>query len=132
MAISNMEAITISKAAQTHGTPSTNIEEFRMHVAIYVNTLVQYWFVVTILTSTSIFNPVLLAENESRLSEYGTVQITTLAYFYGSEAAVQFEGTTYIISPAVLNRDELLSEWAMFRRAFFRRKRRGQCCRSKK
>jgi hypothetical protein len=121
--------IAISKTAKTRGTPATTIEEFRVHVAIpYVDALVSNINtrfsdeVVKILTSSSIFNPALLPESETQLSAYGALQVKTLADFYGSEATVKFESTTYT-SPAVLNKDELLSEWPMFKRACFQEKK---------
>jgi hypothetical protein len=132
VAISDIEAkhgIAISKTARTRGTPATTVEEFCVHVAIpYVDALVSNINtrfsdeVVKILTSSSIFNPALLPESETQLSAYGALQVKTLADFYGNEATIKFESTTYT-SPAILNKDELLSEWPMFKRAFFQEKK---------
>ena len=63
----------------------------------------------------SIFNPSLLPSKDS-LNVYGNDEITLLANFYGKPAEVKFDGVTYS-SPPLLNRDDLLSEWKIFRRA---------------
>ena len=44
-------------------------------------------------------------------------EIKVLAEFYGKEAQVQYAGITYT-SPPLLDKDDLLSEWKIFRRAF--------------
>ncbi len=47
----------------------------------------------------------------------GTEEIKVLAEFYGKEVQVQYAGITYT-SPPLLDKDDLLSEWKIFRRAF--------------
>ena len=74
-----------------------------------------------IVTAMSIFNPSLLPTEDS-LPSYGNEQIKELAEFYGKEAEVQYAGMTYT-SPPLLNGDELLSEWKIFRHAFLLEKK---------
>ena len=68
-----------------------------------------------IVTAMSIFSPSLLPA-EASLQSYGSEQIKILAEFYGKEAEVEYAFTTYT-SPRLLDGDELLSEWKIFRRA---------------
>ena len=63
----------------------------------------------------SIFNSTLLPTEDS-LPSYGNEQIKILANFYGKEAEVQYAGITYT-SPPLLDGDELLSKWKIFRNA---------------
>ena len=69
-----------------------------------------------IITAMSIFNPSLLPTDDS-ITSYSNDQIQVLAQFYWEEAEVQFAGSTFT-SPLLLDREELLSEWKIFRRAF--------------
>ena len=69
---------------------------------------------VKIVAAMSIFSPSLPAE--ASLPSYGSEQIKILAEFYGKEAEVEYAWTTYT-SPPLLDGDELLSEWKIFRRA---------------
>ena len=69
---------------------------------------------VKIVTAMSIFSPSLLPA-EASLS-YGSEQIKFLAEFYGKEVEIEYAWTTYT-SPPLLDGDELLSEWKIFRRA---------------
>ena len=68
-----------------------------------------------IVTAMSIFSPSLLL-TEASLPSYGSEQIKILAEFYGKEAEVEYTLTTYT-SPPLLDGDELLSRWKIFRRA---------------
>ena len=119
--------ITISTTTGcTRNTTATSVNEFRVQVAIpYLDALVSNIKsrfsddVVKVVTSASIFNPTILPENEAQLPNYGTTPLTTLADFYGKEAVVEFEGT----SPAIIKREELFSEWPIFKRAFFHEKK---------
>lgn len=71
---------------------------------------------VKLLVATSIFNPAQLPAEES-LSSYGLQEINDLADFYGNEASLEYHGVTYT-SPPLLDREELLSEWKIFRKAY--------------
>ena len=76
---------------------------------------------VKIVTAMSIFSPSLLPV-EAFLPSYGSEQIKILAEFYGKEAEVEYAWTTYT-SPPLLDGDELISEWKIFRRALLVEKR---------
>ena len=69
----------------------------------------------------SIFSPSLLPADAS-LPSYGSQQIKILAEFYGKEAEVEYAWMTYT-SPPLLDGDELLSEWKIFRRALLVKKK---------
>ena len=56
------------------------------------------------------------------LRAYGNSKLLTLANFYGVKAEVTFEGVTYS-SLAIMNREELLGEWQVFKRAVFQEKK---------
>ena len=73
------------------------------------------------LVATSIFNPAEVPTDQDSLSSYGLQQIKDLADFYGRQASVDYCGVTYT-SPPLLHRDELLSEWKVFRRAMHKEK----------
>ena len=105
----------------------STIREYRQKVAIpYLDQLsmnINNRFLdkaVKLLVATSIFNLSLLPQEQS-LNSYGLQEITDLADFYGSEASVEFQGAIYKSSP-LLDREELLSEWKFFRRAFYKEK----------
>ena len=68
--------------------------------------------------ATSTFNPVELTIYDS-VSSYGVQQIKELADFYGTEASVTYHGVTYTSQPFVTH-DELVSEWKVFRRAWYK------------
>lgn len=101
----------------------TDVSVYRTHVAIpYIDALLKNiderfsTNAVKILTAMSVFNPALLPPKES-LNTYGVDKITTLADFYGEPAEVEFDGETHT-SPPLLNKEDLLSEWTIFKRAF--------------
>ncbi len=100
----------------------STIAEYRTQVVIpYIDALLENIKsrftdkAVEIITAMSIFNPFLLPTEDS-LHSYGTEEIKVLAEFYGKEAQVQYAGITYT-SPPLLDKDDLLSEWKIFRRA---------------
>ncbi len=72
---------------------------------------------VKILTAMSVFNPSLLPAKED-LSSYGVDKISCLGDFHGKPAEFEFDGITYSSTP-LLNKDDLISEWAIFKRALF-------------
>ena len=78
--------------------------------------------VVDLVVSASVFNPALLTGDETLLRAYGNSKLSTLAIFYGEKAEVTFEGDTYS-SLAIINKEELLGEWHVFRRAVFQEKK---------
>ena len=105
----------------------SNMKDYQSHIAIpYIDSLmdnIKRRFsakAVKLLVATSIFNPAQLPAEES-LASYGLQEIRDLADFYGNEASVEYLGVTYS-SPPLLDRDELLSEWKVFRRAFYKEK----------
>ena len=73
------------------------------------------------LVSASVFNPVLLPDDETLLRAYGNSKLSTLASFYGEKAEVTFEGVTHS-SLAIIYKEELLGEWQVFKRAAFQEK----------
>lgn len=60
--------------------------------------------VVKLLVAMSVFNPAKLP-----------------THFYGREATVVYQGASYT-SPPLLDREELIAEWKVFRRAFYEEK----------
>ena len=55
------------------------------------------------------------------LRAHGNSKLSTLANFYGEKAEVIFEGVTYS-SITTINKEELLGEWKVFKRAVFQKK----------
>ncbi len=109
-------------AARSRWSSITTTAEYQTLVAIpYVHSLllnIKSRFTdkaVKIVTAMSIFSPSLLPA-EAFLPSYGNEQIKILAEFYGKEAEVEYALTTYT-PPPLLDGDELLSEWKIFRRA---------------
>ena len=74
--------------------------------------------IVEFVVSASVVNPGLLPDDETLLRAYGNSKLSTLANFYGEKAAVTFEGFTYS-SLAIINKEELLGECHVFKRAIF-------------
>ena len=71
--------------------------------------------VVELVVSTSVSEPALLL----MMRHFSELMVTLgLANFYGKKAEVTFEGVTYS-SPAIINKEELLGEWQVFKRAVF-------------
>ena len=100
----------------------TTIIEYRDSVAIpYIDALVSNIAsrfsdtAVKLLVSASIFNPVSVPTEEEALPEYGTEELNALANFYGEEATVEFNGTSYT-SPPLVNSEEIIAEWRLFKR----------------
>ena len=105
-----------------------SVEEYLLHVAIpYIDTLINNINrrfsdkIVKLLVATSIFNPAQLPAACESMSSYGLQEIKELADFYGKEASVEYLGATYT-SPPLLDQQELLSEWKVFRRALYKEK----------
>lgn len=106
-------------------TSISNIIAFREQIGIpYIDTLIgniKRRFsdgVVKLLVAFSIFNPSQPTASTS-LASYGLDEITTLANFYGNEASVNYKGIDYT-SPPLLSREDLLSEWKVFRTALYK------------
>ena len=106
-----------------------SVHQFRVQVAIlYLDTLIANinsrfsGEVVELVASASIFNPALLPDDETLLRAYGNSKLSTLANFYGEKAEVTFEGVTYS-SLAIINKEELLGEWQVFKRPVFQEKK---------
>ena len=82
-----------------------------------------YFAPALVITAMSIFNPALLPSSEDPLlSSYGNEDIKLLANFYGKEACVEHNERCFT-SPPILNADELITEWALFRRAMIIKKK---------
>ena len=104
------------------------IADYRTEVAIpYIDTLLKNMKsrftnkAVKIITAMSVFNPSLLPTDDS-ITTYGNDQIQVLTVFYGEGAEVLYAGSTFT-SPPLLDREELLSEWKIFRCAFLLKKK---------
>ena len=78
--------------------------------------------VVDLVVAASVFNPALLSDDATLLRAYGNSKLSTLGNFYGENAEVTFEGVTYS-SLAIINKEELLGEWQVFKRAVSKRRR---------
>ena len=77
--------------------------------------------VVQLVVSASVFNPALLPDDETLLRAYGNSKLPNLANFFGEKAEVMFEGVTYS-TLTIINKEELLGEWQVFKRAVFQEK----------
>ena len=73
--------------------------------------------VIELVVPASLFNPALIPD-ETLLRAYGNSKLSTLANFYGEKAEITFEGVIYS-SLAIINKEELLGEWQVFKRAVF-------------
>ena len=120
--------IVTKRAGYTRGAMSTDgTDDYRERIAIpYLSALItniKNRFsndVVALLEASSIFCPAKLPSKEC-LSSYGENEIHLLGSFYGKEAVEEYEGTSYTSSP-LLNSDDLLCEWKLFRRAMLQEK----------
>ena len=77
---------------------------------------------VNLLVSSSVFNPASLPLEETALPDYGKKEVEVLAQFYGSEATVVYDGVTFS-SPPLIDKDEILVEWRLFKRALIQESR---------
>ena len=133
-AISNLETehgitIKVSKGPTVRNSPPLSVQQFRLQVATpYLDTQIANinsrfsGEVVELVISASVFNPALLPDDETLLRAYGNSKLSTLANFYGEKAIVTFEGVTYS-SLAIINKEELLEEWQVFKRAILQEKK---------
>ena len=78
--------------------------------------------VVELILPASVFNPGLLPDDETLHRAYGNSKLPTLANFYGEKAEVTFERVTHS-SLAVINKQDLLGEWLVSKRAVSKRRR---------
>lgn len=97
--------------------------DFRDKVALpYIDTLLDnirnqfFGEAVNLLVSSSVFNPASLPSDDAALPNYGEKELGVLAEFYGSEATVIYEGVTFS-SPPLIDKEEILMEWHLFKRA---------------
>ena len=74
---------------------------------------------VQLLTSSAIFHPTPIPKEEPDILEYGRAEIKNVVGFYGKQAFVEFEGVTYT-SKALIDADETVAEWRIFKRAVVR------------
>ena len=77
---------------------------------------------VKLLVSSSIFNPSLFPTDEMALPDYGNKELQVLLDFYGKEATVDFDGVSHT-SPPLVDGEEVLAEWRVFKRALVKEKR---------
>ena len=125
-AISNLETeygITFkgSRGQTVRKSPSLSVQQFRVQVVIpYRDTLIANinscfsGEVVELVVLASVFNPALLPDDKTLLRAYGNSKLSTLANFYGEKAEIAFEGVTYS-SLGIINKEELLGEWQVFK-----------------
>ena len=125
LALEKEHGIEIKYTFGSHRSTSIRtIAEYHARVAVpYIDTLLENINqrfsedALSVITAMSIFNPALLPSSEDPLlSSYGNEEIKLLANFYGKEACVEHNGTCFT-SPPILNADELITEWTLFRRA---------------
>ena len=72
---------------------------------------------VKLLFSSSIFNPSSFPGEKEALSDYCNKKLRDLLDFYGKEATVEF-GEITVTSPPLVDGEEVLAEWRLFKRAF--------------
>ena len=72
--------------------------------------------------ASSIFCPAKLPP-KNQLESYGCNEIELLSNSYGRAASVEYEGATYT-SPPLINAEDLVSEWKVYRRAMLQEKER--------
>ena len=77
---------------------------------------------VNLLVSSSIFNPVSFPTDEAALPEFDNSELKVLLNFYGKEAQAEFGDKTYT-SPPLVDSEEILSEWRVFKRGFAKQKK---------
>ena len=117
------------RRSSTRSDSATAMSVYRDAVAIpYIDALVSNInssfsdSAVNLLVSLSIFNPVSFPTDEAALPEFGNNELKILLYFYGKEAQAEFVGKTYT-SPPIMDSEEILSEWRVFKRAFAKQKK---------
>ncbi len=107
---------------------ANTMAEFRDTVAIpYIDLLIsninsRFSEGVVKLLVCSSFNPASIPTEEMALTEYGKEELKVLVDFYGKEATVEFEGTTYTSLP-VVDTEEVMGKWTVFKRAFAKEKK---------
>ena len=74
---------------------------------------------VQLLTSSAIFHSVSIPKEEPDILEYWRTEMQNLGGFYGEQASVEFEGVTYT-SEALIDAEETVVEWRIFKRAVVR------------
>ena len=120
---------TVGVARRGHTSVPTTLESFRKAVLIpYVDKLVENIETrfsdegVALTIAMSIFNPAGIPQiDDPKFRAYGTEEIKQLAAFYGEEAEVEFQNETFRFPP-IIDRDALLSEWPIFKRALHHEK----------
>ena len=106
------------------GASAQTLTSYRANVALpYINLLLHNIHdqfsgeAVYLLVSSSIFNPAAFPTEERVLPDYGKKEVAALAEFYGTEATVDVGGVTFS-SPPLIDKDEILVEWRLFKRVF--------------
>lgn len=120
---------TVGVARRGHTSVPTTLESFRKAVLIpYVDKLVENIETrfsdegVALTMAMSVFNPASIPQvDDPTFRAYGTEEIKQLAAFYGEEAEVEFQNEIFRFPPK-LDRDALLSEWPVFKRALHHEK----------
>ena len=118
-------SITVKNTSSTsrNAVCANTMAEFRDAVAIpYIDFLISNINshfsegVVKLLVCSSVFNPASIPTEELALNEYGKEELKVLVDFYGKEATLEFEETTYI--SLLVDTEEVMAEWRVFKRAF--------------
>ena len=106
------------------GARAQTLTSYRTNVALpYINSLLHNIHdrfsgeAVDLLVSSSVFNPAAFPTEERVLPDYGKKEVAALAEFYRTEATVDVGGVTFS-SPPLINKDEILVEWRLFKRVF--------------
>ena len=105
-------------------TDPLSVQQFRVQLVSYLDTLIANinscfsGEVVKLVVLASVFNPALLPDDETILRAYGNSKLSTLANFYGEKVEVTFVGVIDS-SLAIINKEELLGEWQVFKTAAF-------------
>ena len=117
------------RRSSTRSDSATTMSGYRAAVAIpYIDALVSNInshfsdSAVNLLVSSSIFNPVSFPTDEAALPEFGNNELKVLLNFYGKEAQAEFGGKTYT-APPLIDGEEILSEWRVFKIAFAKQKK---------
>ena len=115
------------RRSSTRSDSATTMSVYRDAIAIpYIDALVSNInsrfsdSAVYLLVSSSIFNPVSFPTDETALPKFGNNELKV--NFYGKEAQAEFGGKTYT-SPPLVDSEEILSEWRVFKRAFAKQKK---------
>ena len=126
--LENVHEITVTSGHLAHscvgGASAHTLTSYHANVALpYINSLLHNIHdrfsgeAVDLLVSSSVFNPAAFPTEERVLPDYGKKEVAALAEFYGTEATVDVGGVTFSSLP-LIDKDEILVEWCLFKRVF--------------